>query len=184
MGAQNETLKSQPATEERVFRTSVKPEFGKADAKVHPHKDHPSFKVRSKAEAEAPARPAAAPQNKKMTLHPSGIECWGVDDLITADQLVATSQPDDMAAAIAAAVAAGKRPVPGTVSNFMRARENTKAAALAEAVFVAQKAAQDALHKPPPLTQEAFNKLPLAAQRLAARRVQIIQKIENQGATP
>lgn len=134
------------------------------------------------ASSESPLPPsafAAAPARKKMTVH-YGIQCWSADDIATAEQMVVTTPLDELAAAIAAAMAANKAPVPGTVATFLRVIAKTKATTLAVARHTAEKATQDALHPlPPPLTAEALAKLPAAAQRID----KMIRSSKNQGAT-
>ena len=59
-------------------------------------------------------------QGKQFDLHSSGLVCWNLTDQKNADQLATNTPIDELSAAIVAAKAAGKSPVPGTVAKFLR----------------------------------------------------------------
>lgn len=95
-------------------------ESGKSDA--NKEEENPSEKDSSSIGADADAaRPvggtAAAPPNeqKKRRRRPSGIVTYYPDDILEAERLEATATADEIAAAVAAVEAAGKKPVPGLV---------------------------------------------------------------------
>ncbi|NOT19713.1 MAG: hypothetical protein HOP24_05495 [Sideroxydans sp.] len=136
------------------------------------------------AAASPPAKSAASPSHKKMTIHSCGIECWSEGDQITATQLANTHPPDEMAAAIAAAIATGKKPVPGTVSQYLQSLAAASKSAATAKAHAAQLATQDALQPPrfPPLTAEQIAKLPAALHRI--NRMPTPPKNQNEGVTP
>lgn len=146
-------LQDGSSTEERVFRSSVKPIIGKPDAKVLQ-----GVKVLQE-EAAAPrayARgtdSAAAPISESKRRHPrrtqNGIECWYLCEDASADAIEASTPPEQIAAAVAAIRACTNSanrptsPVPSLVKAEIERQHREHLAAEQRAVTAQRIAAAD-----------------------------------------
>lgn len=164
-------LQDGSSTEERVFRSSVKPIIGKPDAKVLQ-----GVKVLQE-EAAAPRAHArgtadAAASGKKRNVRPSGIITWLPSDVPDAEAIEQRYTSDDITAAAAAITAAGKQPVPGLIQQKIEQQ-------LREAEQRAATARQLASLTPATVPID-----PVGAQKLSPTfRTQIAQKLAQKTTT-
>lgn len=87
----------------------------------------------ARASARARGGNAAAPQsdtnkNKRRRQRPSGIVTWTTDDELEAQRIECEHGADDIGAAVAALVEAGKEPVPGSVAAQIKQQTRRKTA--------------------------------------------------------
>lgn len=152
-----ESLQDEDFTEERVFRSSVKPIIGKPDAKVLQ-----GFKVLQEEAARAPAQntnsAAAINCTDEKRRHPlrsqNGIECWYPSEDSLADSIEESALPEQIAGAVTAIKArknsAGKpqSPVPALVAKELERQHHEQEAAERRAATAQHVAVVDALIDP------------------------------------
>jgi len=177
--AKDSGLKPSYATEERVSRTSEKSYFGETNGKGLLGCAKANIKV--EASSAEPAAMAEKSDQRKLRPHASGIECWYLSDELAASKLTAEYSPEELVAAIAAAVTAGKNPVPGTVKKYLKDAAKTKADLIAREAHAQQIAAQDAEHNFPIPTEKQIEMLPAVQRRLISARMNRLTAPENSG---
>lgn len=131
-------------SEERDSRSSAQPIIGNPVAKVHQAEG--SAMPQAKAATRAPAllhgsaAVAYSSPHKKRRTTTSGIVTWHDDDQVEARRLELENSVDDLTAAVNAAIAAGRSPVPGVVATILEAQKKAQRQALQHSQIVAQTA--------------------------------------------
>ncbi|WP_148203031.1 hypothetical protein [Thiobacillus denitrificans] len=90
------------------------------------------------------AAPRSSDNNKRRRQRSSGIVTWNADDELEAERIERAHGPDEIGAAVAALVNAGKEPVPGSVAARIKQRVHRKTADQAAA---SHRAAGEVRHK-------------------------------------
>jgi hypothetical protein len=115
------------------------PDAGEPDS-IQEYRENNQQAAASRASAEAATRNAAAAPveisstppraagGKRRRMRASCIVTWTPDDEAEAVRIEADLPPEDVAAAVAALLAAGKQPVPGLVAEEIERRERLRAA--------------------------------------------------------
>lgn len=140
-------LQDGSSTEERVFRSSVKPIIGKPDAKVLQGVKVLQEAAAPRAHARGTDSAAAAhpPKGKRRATRPSGIVTWDADDLPEAERIEQQHHADHISAAVSTLLKAGKQPVPGLVAREIEHQHREHLAAEQRAATALRIAAADTL---------------------------------------
>lgn len=172
-------LQDGSSTEERVFRSSVKPIIGKPDAKVLQGVKVLQEAAAPRAYARGTDSAAAHPtKGKRRTTRPSGIVTWDADDLPEAKRIEQQHHADHISAAVSTLLKAGKQPVPGLVAREIEHQHREHLAAEQRAATALRIAAADTLVVDPIAQANGAQKLSPTIRAMLA------QKTTHQEATP